>query len=84
MRKGWGHAQRHFEWQYQKNAAAEAVRKLAGLIGSNTIDITPRVSAADVKKRIEDAFKRNAELEAQRMRVEVSDTSVTLKGKVHT
>jgi osmotically-inducible protein OsmY len=48
------------------------------------VEITPRVSANDVKKRIEDAFKRDAGLESQRISVEVSGGSVTLKGKVHT
>ncbi|MBX4927902.1 BON domain-containing protein [Rhizobium binae] len=85
VQKGWVTLTGKVEWQYQKNAAADAVRNLAGVVGlSNVIELTPRVSAADVKKRIEDAFKRDAELESQGIRVEVSGGSVTLRGKVHT
>ncbi|MBX5013081.1 BON domain-containing protein [Rhizobium lentis] len=85
VQKGWVTLTGKAEWQYQKNAAADAVRNLAGVVGlSNLIEISPSVSAADVKKRIEDAFKRDAELESQGIRVEVSGGSVTLKGKVHT
>ncbi|PUB65253.1 ornithine aminotransferase [Rhizobium leguminosarum bv. viciae USDA 2370] len=85
VQKGWVTLTGKVEWQYQKNAAAETVRDLGGVVGlSNLIEIAPRVSAADVKKRIEDAFKRDAELESQGIRVEVSGGSVTLRGKVHT
>ncbi|MBX5135332.1 BON domain-containing protein [Rhizobium lentis] len=85
VQKGWVTLTGKAEWQYQKSAAADAVRNLAGVVGlSNLIEISPSVSAADVKKRIEDAFKRDAELESQGIRVEVSGGSVTLKGKVHT
>ncbi|MGM4985567.1 MULTISPECIES: BON domain-containing protein [Rhizobium] len=85
VQKGWVTLTGKVEWQYQKNAAADTVRDLAGVVGlSNMVEITPRVSANDVKKRIEDAFKRDAGLESQRISVEVSGGSVTLKGKVHT
>jgi osmotically-inducible protein OsmY len=85
VQKGWVTLTGKAEWQYQKNAAADAVRNLVGVVGlSNLIEISPSVSAADVKKRIEDAFKRDAALESQGIRVEVSGGSVTLKGKVHT
>jgi len=73
------------EWQYQKNAAADAVRDLAGVISvSNLVEVAPRVSAADVKKRIENALERNAELEAKAIHVDVSGGKVTLKGRVKT
>jgi osmotically-inducible protein OsmY len=48
------------------------------------IDSFPRFSAADVQKRIGEAFKRDAEFGSQGIRVEVSGGIVTLKGKVHT
>ncbi|GES40761.1 BON domain-containing protein [Rhizobium dioscoreae] len=73
------------EWQYQKNAAAAAVRDLAGVVGvSNLIEVVPGISADDVKKRIENALERDAELEARAIQVDVSGGKVTLKGKVRT
>ncbi len=73
------------EWQYQKNAAAAAVRDLSGVVGvSNLIEVVPGISADDVKKRIENALERDAELEARAIQVDVSGGKVTLKGKVRT
>ncbi|QWW71143.1 BON domain-containing protein [Rhizobium sp. WYJ-E13] len=84
VENGWLTLTGEVEWQYQKTAAYDAVRDLAGVVGvSNLIEITPRLSAGDVKKRIEDAFKRDAELQSQAIQVEVAGSSVTLKGKVH-
>ncbi len=82
---GWVTLRGRVEWQYQKNAAADAVRDLSGVIGvSNLIEVTPRPSATDVKKRIEDAFRRDAEIEAEAINIHVADGKVTLHGKVKT
>jgi osmotically-inducible protein OsmY len=71
------------DWQYQKNAAEGAVFRLLGVIAViNCIAIKPRARASDVKKRIEDALKRHAEIEAKAIRVSVLDDNVTLEGKV--
>jgi osmotically-inducible protein OsmY len=85
VQKGWLTLTGTVDWQYQKNAAAEAMAGLAGVTGvTNQIQIKPRASAFDVKKRIEDALKRNAEIEAQAIRVNVIDGGkVRLEGKVH-
>jgi osmotically-inducible protein OsmY len=85
VQKGWLTLTGTVDWQYQKNAAAEAMAGLAGVTGvTNQIQIKPRASAFDVKKRIEDALKRNAEIEAQAIRVDVIDGGkVRLEGKVH-
>lgn len=83
VQDGWITLTGKLEWQYQKNAAAEAVRGLAGVVGvANQIEIAPRASVSDIKKRIENALKRDAETEAQTIRVNVRDGKVTLEGKV--
>jgi osmotically-inducible protein OsmY len=70
-------------WQYQKRAAEEAIRKLSGVTAIvNNILIKPVVSPTDIKKKIEDALKRHAEVEALGIRVVVQDGKVTLAGKV--
>ena len=85
VQKGWLTLTGKVDWQYQKTAAADAVSDLAGVTGvTNQIEIKPRASAFDVKKRIEDALKRNAELEAKAIRVDVLDAGkVRLEGRVH-
>jgi osmotically-inducible protein OsmY len=71
------------DWHYQRADAEYAVRKLAGIKGlSNEIQVKPRVQALDVKQRIESALKRNADLEADSIKVSVLNGRVTLDGKV--
>jgi osmotically-inducible protein OsmY len=48
----------------------------------NAIGVTPRASAIDVKVKIEDALKRNAEVDARRISVQAIDGKVTLTGNV--
>ena len=81
---GWITLEGEVDWQYQKDAAFEAVHHLVGVKGvTNLIALKPRVSATDVKSRIEAAFRRSAELDAQKVRVETHDGKVTLRGDVH-
>ena len=49
---------------------------------SNLIVVKRVVTPADDKRKIEEAFKRDAELDAKNIQVEVSGGVVTLKGKV--
>ena len=73
------------EWWYQKNAAEVAVRHLSGVHGvSNSISIKPIDKIPAVGMGIEAAFKRNAMLDASKIRIEVDGSKVTLHGKVRT
>ena len=71
-------------WQYQKKAAEDDVRRLSGVRGvMNNVTIKPHVKADDVKRKIEDALKRHAEVGADSIRVTVrNDDQVVLEGKV--
>ncbi|BCM20895.1 BON domain-containing protein [Mesorhizobium sp. J8] len=85
VQDGWVKLTGKVEWHYQKTAAEDAVRHLAGVVGvSNQIEIKPRPSTYDIKQRIENALKRTAELEAQEIKVNVLDNgAVRLEGRVH-
>ena len=48
----------------------------------NNITLNPKPSAAGIKIKIEDALKRNAEIDATHIKVETSDGTVTLRGNV--
>jgi osmotically-inducible protein OsmY len=81
--KGWVTLKGSVEWQYQKEDAERAVRRLTGVTGvTNLITVTPRASASDVKRKIQDALVRSAELDANRIQVEVNGGRVTLTGSV--
>jgi osmotically-inducible protein OsmY len=71
------------DWQFQKEAAEEAVKRLGGVMGvANNITLHVRPSSGNIKGRIEEALRRSAATEAQGIRVTVADGKVTLEGKV--
>lgn len=82
---GWITLTGKVDWNYERSAAETAMRNLVGVRGVlNQIQITPAVTVADVRQRIIASLKRDAEVEAQRITVQVDDHKVTLEGKVRT
>ena len=71
------------EWWYQKDAAEDGVRYLAGVNRVfNLITIKPKVTPAKIEAAIEAAFERSAVLDAKKIEIETSGNKVTLTGKV--
>jgi osmotically-inducible protein OsmY len=81
---GWVHLEGEVNWQFQRQAAEADVRKLSGVVGViNNITLKQTVQTPDVRKRIEDALKRHAEVEAAKISINVlGNGSVKLEGKV--
>jgi len=83
VRDGWITLEGMLEGQHQKEAADQAVRKLIGARGvTNLIVIKPTASAADIKSKIEAAFRRSADVDSQGIKVETRNGTVILKGKL--
>jgi osmotically-inducible protein OsmY len=81
--KGWVTLKGDVEWQYQKNDAERVVRRLQGVKGvSNLIVVKPRATPDDLKKNIEQALIRSAEVDAKNITVEIDGSKVILKGTV--
>jgi len=73
------------EWNFQRERVEDAVRRLAGVVTvDNAILIKPRVKPGDIKHMIEDAFRRNAEVDASHISVKAEGATVTLSGRVRT
>lgn len=71
------------EWEYQKNNARLAIENLTGVKSViNLITVKPKISAADIEKKIANAFHRNATIDAERITASVSGNKVILRGKV--
>jgi osmotically-inducible protein OsmY len=71
------------DWWYQKDAAEDAVRKLVGVVlVSNNITVKPAVKPLALKGKIENAFRRNALLDARRITIETRGGKVILRGSV--
>jgi osmotically-inducible protein OsmY len=83
VKAGWLTLEGTVEWQYQKTTAENAVRKVKGVKGvTNVISLKPKVEPTDIQRRIQEAFKRNAEVDANRITVETHGSEVILKGTV--
>ena len=82
--KGWVTLEGSVEWQFEKEAAERAARRITGVRGvTNLVRVQPSIpSPTDIKQRIEAALLRDAETDAQRIQVEVSGGTVTLRGTV--
>lgn len=83
VKDGWLSLEGTAEWNYQRTRAEEAVRRIKGIKGvSNLIALKPRVTPSEVKSKIEEAFRRSAEVDAQNITVETNGGEVILKGAV--
>lgn len=71
------------EFHFLRTAAESLVRRLTGITGiDNRLRIRPVTDVLDIRHGIREALKRNAEIEAENIDVEVSGSHVTLNGKV--
>ncbi len=83
VKNGWVTLEGNVEWNYQRERAEAAVRRVKGVKGiSNLIKLKPKVEPTEIKKKIEEALKRIAELDAGRIVVEANGSEVVLRGTV--
>ena len=81
--KGWVTLKGDVEWEFEKQDAERVVRRLSGVKGvSNLITVKPKITPHDLKKKIQDALVRNAEIDADRISVEVQGNKAILRGTV--
>jgi osmotically-inducible protein OsmY len=81
--EGWVTLEGEVDWQYQREFAHDAIRPLLGVRGViNDLRVRPKASATEVKANIEAAFRRSAEVDADKVRVEVLGSKITLGGNV--
>jgi osmotically-inducible protein OsmY len=84
VEKGWVTLEGQVEFNFQRDHAQEAVRKLLGVTGvSNNITVKPRTDDAIEKADIESALKRNWSVSDKDIRVTVSGHRATLTGTVN-
>jgi osmotically-inducible protein OsmY len=83
VKNGWITLEGQVEWQYQRSTAEHAVRRIKGVKGvSNMIQLKPQAQPSEIKHKIQEAFRRNAEVDSNRIIVDADGGVVTLKGTV--
>ncbi len=71
------------DWGYQRESARNAVINFAGVKNvNNLIRLRSRVTPADLKQKINSAFHRSANIDSNKVQVDVFGTKAVLKGKV--
>jgi osmotically-inducible protein OsmY len=71
------------EWNYARERAEKAVKRVRGAKSvTNSITLKPKVAPYEVRRKIEDAFRRSAEIDASRVTVEANGSEVILRGTV--
>jgi osmotically-inducible protein OsmY len=85
--KAWVTLRGEVEWEHQRRAAQRAVEKLPGVRGvTNLLSVRPRPrtqpSPKELRTRIEEALRRSAEADAERVNVDVQNDKVVLTGRV--
>jgi osmotically-inducible protein OsmY len=80
---GWVTLDGEAPWAYQRAAVERAVRDIKGIRGvTNRVTVRPQVMPRDVEKKILESFHRSADVDARGIRIETSDGTVTLHGRV--
>ena len=83
IESGWVTLEGELHWNYQREAAKDAVKNLLGVVGvSNNLKIQSESHDAIEKMDIESALRRNWSINDDDIEVEVSGTTVTLTGTV--
>ena len=82
-KNGWITLEGAVEWNYARERAESAVKRIRGVRGvTNSVQIKPKAAPHEVRRKIEDALRRSAELDASRITVEASGGDVVLRGTV--
>jgi osmotically-inducible protein OsmY len=84
VENGWVTLDGEVEYDYQKREVERMVNHVRGVIGvRNFIAVRPPGSPEAVESAIEQAFKREAEVDSRQVKVEVTDHTAKLYGHVH-
>lgn len=80
---GWVTLEGEVEWRYQREWAEQAVLRVNGVKGiDNRIEVRPQVAPVEIKRKIEEALRRAAEIDASRITVDANGSEVILRGRV--
>ena len=84
VQDGWVILEGEVEHDYQRREAERMIRNVRGVVGvTDNITVKPPPEPEAVKEQIEETFKREAEIDARHIRVDITDHTARLYGHVH-
>ena len=84
VENGWVTLEGEVDYDFQRHEVERMVRNVRGVTGvTDMINVRPPTSAPDVQSRIEEAFRREAGVDARQVQVQVSDHTAKIFGHVH-
>lgn len=84
VREGWVTLEGEVDTERERKAAVVAARDAVGVKGLfEFLRVSPRVTSKDVRAHIQQALHQIAEQEARKIIVETTDSTVILRGSVH-
>lgn len=83
VENGWVTLTGTVDWQFQSAEAKKAAGKISGVVGiTNRVQVRQRPATSDIRRRIEAAFDRQADLDAAGVTIALDGGKVTLGGRV--
>jgi osmotically-inducible protein OsmY len=83
VKSGWVTLEGDVEWHYQRERAGLAAQRVRGVKGvTNSITLKPTAAPSEIKHKIEEAFRRSAEIDANHVTVDANGGNVILRGTV--
>jgi osmotically-inducible protein OsmY len=84
VQHGWVTLDGEVDFDYQRREVERMVRQVRGVVGvADAITVRPPASPAQVQEVIEETFKREAEIDARHISIQVTDHTAKLYGHVH-
>ena len=84
VQNGWVTLEGNVRYDFQRREVARMVRNVRGVVGvTDLITVTSSASPERLREAIEDTFRREAEVDARHISIEVSDHTARLYGHMH-
>jgi osmotically-inducible protein OsmY len=84
VKDGWVTLDGNVKYDFQRREVERMVRNVRDVIGvTDLIAVTPPASPERIREAIEDTFRREAEVDARHVSVDITDHTARLYGHVH-
>ena len=84
VQNGWVTLEGNVKYDFQRREVERMVRNIRDVVGvTDLVTVTPPASPERIREAIEDTFRREAEVDARHVSVDITDHTARLYGHVH-